>query len=163
MAYSTDCIACILQPIFTKSKSRVPDCLHSCSKGGTSSYTFNHYQKDTNETAKYPGAGSQTVGAINYTILGLIGEAGEIANKWKKLFRDRGHLSSSGKTTTDALQRTESEFLESIESELGDTLWYCARLATELGIDFGEVATANIRKLNDRQQRGTLHGSGDNR
>ena len=52
---------------------------------------------------------------------------------------------------------------ESIMMELGDVLWYIANLATELGYSLRDIAGANIQKLQDRQQRNKLHGSGDSR
>ena len=132
------------------------------STSSAGSYTFDNYQQDTGITAFYPGAGTETVAAINYTILGLIGEAGEIANKWKKLFRDRGHLISSSETTASDLA-TIPGLIEDLLSEIGDVQWYVGRAVEELGASLGEVAAANIRKLNSRQQRGKLGGSGDNR
>ena len=50
-----------------------------------------------------------------------------------------------------------------LEQELGDVLWYLAQLATEAGLDLGQVAAANLDKLAARAARGTLHGSGDDR
>src|SRR3954466_1059523 len=63
---------------------------HSLSGPGStaSAYTFDSYQEDAGTTAFYPDAGTGSNAAINYTIFGLIGEAGEIANKWKKVYRD---------------------------------------------------------------------------
>lgn len=121
-----------------------------------SAYTFDDYQKDTGTTAIYPGSGEQTIAAINYTIFGLIGEAGELANKWKKLYRD---LPSSEDEYREFIKKLYSD----ISSELGDVLWYTSQLSTELGYELGEIATVNIRKLNDRKQRDSLRGSGDDR
>jgi NTP pyrophosphatase (non-canonical NTP hydrolase) len=55
------------------------------------------------------------------------------------------------------------ETKNAIAAELGDVLWYCAALAGDLGFTLGEVAEANISKLQSRKDRGTLQGSGDNR
>lgn len=52
---------------------------------------------------------------------------------------------------------------DSIAAELGDVLWYTAALATEFGLDLREIAEANLAKLEDRQRRGVIGGSGDNR
>lgn len=78
--------------------------------------------------------------------LGLVGEAGEVAEKVKKLFRD------STRFTT-----------EDIESELGDVLFYLTAIANHLGSSLTDVMSNNIVKLDDRAQRGVLKGSGDNR
>lgn len=132
----------------------------SGSKGGTaSSYTLDNYQDDAGITAIYPGAGTCSVPAVNYAILGLIGEAGEIANKWKKLHRDGPNFA------TDPADYFEyyANLREDILNELGDVLWYAANLSTELGCSLGQVAADNVRKLQKRSREGKLKGSGDNR
>lgn len=101
---------------------------------------MNNYQEKAFATAT---AESQN---IYYMTLGLTGEAGEIANKVKKVMRDGKQLD-----------------LEDIKHELGDVLWYVAGLSTVLGIDLEDVAKANIEKLKSRKERGVIHGSGDNR
>ena len=83
-------------------------------------------------------------------ILGLAGESGEVMEKFKKLIRDK-----QGKLTAD--DRAE------IIKELGDVLWYVNSAAHLLGSSLEEVARLNNKKLASRQQRGQLHGSGDNR
>ena len=83
---------------------------------------------------------------IYYMTMGLTGEAGEIANKVKKVMRDNKELD-----------------LEDIKHELGDVLWYVAGLSTVLGIDLEDVAQANLEKLRSRKERGVIGGSGDNR
>lgn len=117
---------------------------------GASSYTFDNYQDDAGITAIYPGSGKHTAEAISYVILGFSGEAGETANKWKKVLRDKGGVPD----LSDVL---------AIANEIGGTLWYAARICEELGILLSTVAAENIRKLQSRQERGTLGGSGDNR
>lgn len=109
-------------------------------------WTMSEYQKTARRTAIYPDAGNN----LTYPTLGLCGEAGEFANKVKKIQRDEG-----GKLTT-------SRKLELIE-ELSDILWYVANLASELGVDLDTIAAANIDKLSSREERGVLHGSGDDR
>lgn len=104
---------------------------------------FKEYQTEAAKTAVYPKDKG-----IEYTALGLVGEAGEVANKVKKIIRDRIPI-------TDARAN--------IASEIGDVLWYCAMLAKEMGIDFDTIATENINKLKSRAATNKLHGSGDNR
>ena len=85
-------------------------------------------------------------------VLGLTGEAGEVADKVKKVLRDK-----NGEFFKDPSTREE------IMKEIGDVLWYCATLANDLGYSLEEVAEANIKKLSSRKERGMLGGNGDNR
>jgi NTP pyrophosphatase (non-canonical NTP hydrolase) len=85
-----------------------------------------------------------------YPVLGLVGEAGEIANKLKKVARD-----NQGQMDLDQS--------EAIEEEVGDVLWYVAAITTELKVKLGDVAKKNLEKLFSRKDRGALGGSGDRR
>ncbi|MEO5576660.1 MAG: nucleoside triphosphate pyrophosphohydrolase family protein [Gaiellaceae bacterium] len=107
---------------------------------------FSEYQRLSRETAVYPQLGENLV----YPALGLCGEAGETAEKIKKAIRDDGGV------LTD-------ERRAALAAELGDVLWYVAQLATEAGLELGELAEANLAKLASRQRRSALHGSGDTR
>lgn len=113
---------------------------------GYNKLTFHEYQRSARHTAVYPTVGHD----CTYPILGLVGEAGELANKFKKVFRDHGGI-------------IPPEIAEDISSELGDVLWYTTMIAHELGFDLADIAMANLTKLHDRKKRGMLHGSGDNR
>lgn len=104
------------------------------------------YQQFTRTTKVYTSFGYN---AIVYTALGLAGEAGEVANKVKKVMRGDTEF------TDDAKQE--------IAAELGDLLWYIARCADEIGYPLAEIAAMNAGKLRARQQAGTLKGSGDQR
>ena len=107
---------------------------------------FNDYQTKSRGTAKYPAIGH----AVIYPTLGLVNEAGEVAGKIKKVFRDKdGELSAEPR--------------EALTAELGDVLWYLAQVATELNLSLDEIAEYNITKLMDRQARGKIQGDGDNR
>ncbi|MDD4531432.1 MAG: nucleoside triphosphate pyrophosphohydrolase family protein [Candidatus Pacebacteria bacterium] len=108
--------------------------------------TFEEYQAESRKTAIYPNKDNNFI----YPTLGLAGEAGEVAEKIKKVLRDGNGIVSEEKR-------------EEIKKELGDVLWYLSNLSTELKISFEEVASKNIEKLQSRQQRNELHGSGDNR
>ena len=109
------------------------------------SMTLNEYGKLALESAVY-GVGNK----INYPVLGLIGEAGELANKYKKILRDDNGILTEVKR-------------EEMIMELSDVLWYCAALANDLGTDLNSVCVKNIAKLRDRQARNVINGSGDNR
>lgn len=115
-----------------------------------SDLTFDEYQNGAAQTAIYPEANMGSVGALSYVTLGLVGEAGEIANKVKKVIRDSGGVVS-----------TQTRF--DLSKEVGDVLWYVARLADELGVPLGYLAQHNLDKLGDRKDRGVLGGSGDDR
>ena len=78
--------------------------------------------------------------------LGLVGEAGEVAEKIKKLIRDNNRYAN-----------------EEIMKELGDVVFYATALANIYGRGLQEVLELNIQKLDDRQKRNKLRGSGDNR
>lgn len=106
---------------------------------------FNAYQRSAARTAIYPEEHR-----ILYPALGLAGEAGEVANKVKKLVRD----GPDGRP---------DDWREQISSEIGDVLWYCAALATDLNLTLGMIAAQNEKKLSARKQAGTLGGSGDTR
>lgn len=108
--------------------------------------TFNDYQKKSRATAQYPAIGHPVI----YPALGLVNEAGEVAGKIKKVFRDK----------SGAIGEAEREALK---AELGDVLWYLAQVATELDLPLDEIAEANLAKLLDRQARGKIKGDGDNR
>jgi NTP pyrophosphatase (non-canonical NTP hydrolase) len=112
--------------------------------------TLNDYQMTAGETAVYPGSGEASTEAIGYTILGLVGEAGEIANSFKKAIRDEQGIVTAEKA-------------KNLAAELGDVLWYVANLANELGYPLELVAKQNLQKLKSRQARGVISGSGDNR
>lgn len=111
--------------------------------------TFDDYQMSTDSTAIYPEAGSGSTLALAYVGLGL-GEVGEVQGKLKKVIRD-----DSGELSQDKR--------EALAGELGDVLWYAARLASELGYTLESIAQANLDKLNSRKERGVIAGSGDNR
>lgn len=78
--------------------------------------------------------------------LGLVGEAGEVSEKVKKLFRDKNKFSD-----------------EEVLKELGDVLFYATALANIFGGNLKTIMEMNMKKLDDREQRGVLGGSGDNR
>ena len=107
---------------------------------------ISEYQELSRRTATYPDAGENII----YPTLGLAGEAGEVAEKVKKLLRDDGGVLSA-------------ERRDALAGELGDVLWYVAQVATEAGLDLDEIAQGNLDKLLSRQQRGVLSGSGDRR
>lgn len=110
--------------------------------------TLNEYQAAATSTAVYPGRGS-VLGLI-YVSLKLNGEAGEVAE-------------NVGKSMRDDNSEITPERRRKLLLELGDTLWYLAAAASELGFSLEDVAKANVEKLLSRQERGTLQGSGDDR
>lgn len=108
------------------------------------------YQASAEATAIYPDATTGQWNALTYTVLGLTGEAGEVANQTKKILRDDNY-------------RITPERRTQLMAELGDVLWYVAMCATELDTTLEQIARDNLRKLKGRSQRGRLGGSGDQR
>ncbi len=110
--------------------------------------SFEEYHTKTDATAIYDRG--DAIRELSYLSLGLNGEAGEVADKVKKVIRDDGgNLSSEHK---DALAK-----------ELGDVLWYLTQLSRAIGTSLEAVATMNIKKLAERKKGNTLRGSGDDR
>lgn len=123
--------------------------------------TFNEYQKLAQETAIYPEDYRGT-----YPALGLVEEAGEVAGKVKKMLRDKPYLHDYLILRTDPRPEHLVEFSQlqdAIKKELGDVLWYIAAVCTDFDLTMQDVAETNYQKLKDRQARGVLGGSGDNR
>jgi len=107
------------------------------------------YQKIIELTAIYP----KEVG-LAYCALGLTGEAGEVAEKVKKLYRDNDFLN----------KKIISEDIKLLlNKELGDVLWYITAISNEIGISLEDIMTVNYNKLIQRRTTNTLHGSGDTR
>ena len=110
----------------------------------SSALGFSAYQ----HAAARTGAPVATDHPIVYPTLRLANEAGEVAGKVKKIFRDQqGEI-------TDA-------DLEALTLELGDVLWYLSEICTRLGIRLEDIASRNIAKLADRASRGVISGEGD--
>tara|TARA_B100001939_G_C16767750_1_gene541208 strand:- start:479 stop:814 length:336 start_codon:yes stop_codon:yes gene_type:complete len=109
------------------------------------SKSLSSYQKSAKSFALYPEDMK-----ILYPSLGLCGECGEVAEKIKKVIRDKNGIFSA-------------EQKQEIKKELGDVLWYMANLSSDLGLNLSDIAAANLRKLKERKKRGTISGSGDNR
>ncbi len=109
--------------------------------------TFDEYQHKALTTVISDG---NEFNDLLHWVLGINGEAGEVAEKVKKIIRDKG-----GKVS-------EADKKE-LGKEIGDVLWYLAVFAHHLGIGFNDIADANLKKLADRRTRGVLGGAGDNR
>ena len=107
------------------------------------------YQKLALSTAVYP----KGLLGLLYTTLGLAGEAGEVADKVKKIIRD----------SEDPHAELSEEKRMEIAREVGDVLWYVATLSNELGFNLNHIATMNVNKLMSRKKRNMIQGSGDNR
>ena len=108
--------------------------------------TIDEYQIAALDSAVYPKSA-----AIIYPTLGLTGEAGEVADKVKKVIRDK-----NGDFDNEDIRKE-------IAKELSDVMWYAATLAHDLGYSLTDICQLNIQKLQSRKLRGVLHGSGDNR
>jgi len=113
---------------------------------------FDDYQKQAITTDLFSKSKKTELFSIAFLekLLGLTGEAGELADKIKKILRDKG-----GKLT----KQDKAEIVK----ELGDILWYVSALAYYLDVPLQEVADSNLKKLRSRKNRGVLRGRGDNR
>lgn len=111
---------------------------------------FNEYQAKAIKFDLYRSGMSISSNGLLEKVLGLVGESGETADKFKKIIRDNGG------------QINNEDRLE-IVKELGDVLWYVSAIATYLDVPFDDIAQVNIKKLEDRAKRSKLHGSGDDR
>ena len=107
---------------------------------------FNTYQKNSRLTAQYPNLGENYI----YPTLGLVGEAGEVAEKVKKVIRDKKGI-------------FDDESKKGLKKELGDVLWYLSNLCTEFNFSLDDIASQNLVKLKLRAARGKISGSGDDR
>ena len=109
--------------------------------------TFNEYEEEAMNTAVYDGE-------VIYPTLGLLSEAGEVADKIKKMMRDED---------IDLGFDMSEEQRKAVALEVSDCLWYVAALASDLGYSLEDIANMNIEKLRDRKDRNAIHGSGDER
>ena len=107
---------------------------------------FDNYQREARKTAIYPDKNKNFI----YPTLGLVGESGEVAEKIKKILRDKNGT-------------FDYESKLSLKKELGDVLWYLSNLCDELEFSLSDVAKENLEKLNLRLSRGKISGSGDDR
>ena len=107
---------------------------------------FNTYQNNARLTAQYPNLGANYV----YPTLGLVGEAGEVAEKVKKVIRDKKGI-------------FDVESKKALKKELGDVLWYISNLCTEFNFSLDDIALQNLEKLKLRAAKGKISGSGDDR
>jgi len=113
--------------------------------------TFDEYQKQAITTDLYEGTmESVTDHSFLEKAFGLVGEAGEVAEKLKKIIRDKdGKFSDEDKAE--------------LTKELGDVLWYISSLAKYMQVSLDDLATQNLEKVLSRRSRGVTKGSGDNR
>jgi len=111
---------------------------------------INDYQNKALKSAFYTG--DNIIPDMAYLGLGVAGEAGEVADKIKKFYRDKP------KTPGDIAKSRVG-----IAKEIGDNLWYLSTLAAKLGFTMEEICKMNLEKISDRASNGTQHGEGDDR
>jgi NTP pyrophosphatase (non-canonical NTP hydrolase) len=117
--------------------------------------TLNSYQDLSQESALYKGQGEFQ--GFCYVLFKMAGEAGEVCEKMGKLLRDNGVAWGSNP------KQWPEEIRVSFKKEFGDVLWYIAAGAKELGYTLEDFGATNLSKLQSRQERGVVHGSGDDR
>ncbi len=111
---------------------------------------MNEYQEKAKEYDLFRATGNYNTVAFIEKVLGLVGEAGETADKIKKVLRDKEGI-------------IDEHDKQEIAKELGDVLWYIANIARYLDVSLDDVARMNIDKLESRKQRNLISGEGDNR
>ena len=111
---------------------------------------FDQFQKECAKTDVGTSAQDALEPGWLYYALGVAGECGEIMEKIKKFFCDEHGVPST-------------KFIDAIEKEIGDVLWYLARLADAFGLSLNQIALKNAAKLQSRMERGKIHGDGDDR
>ena len=87
---------------------------------------------------------------IFYATTGLAGEAGEVANKVKKILRDNGGI-------------VDPEIRQRVLGELGGVAWYLTAVAEEFDLRIEDVLNFNYDQITSRQERDVLKGDGDDR
>lgn len=107
------------------------------------------FQEFQNLAAKYIPT-VECVPDLAYAVMSLCGEAGEVAEKVKRIYR--------GDESTKAIT-----YNDTIEKELGDVLWCLAAVCTALDVPLEHVARRSLVKMEERAKHGTLKGTGDNR
>lgn len=126
---------------------------------------FNEYQDAAAETAKGAAKGDSFIDpeAILFLANALQSESGEVGEKVKKFYREVvTYKETDGEEGMPKVAAAE-KYLDPLGGELGDVLWYWARLADEVKYDADYVASKNLHKLSDREERGVILGDGDNR
>ncbi len=116
----------------------------------TEGMTIDEYSKTAITTLLGEHAITDMDATLLSQVFGLVGESGEVAEKFKKLIRDKkGQITDEDK--------------KEIIKELGDILWYVNTVAVLLDSSLEEVAKGNLDKVLSRKARGVTNGSGDNR
>ena len=117
------------------------------------------YQESLQQFAVYPKAF-----ALEYLVCGLASEAGKAAGKLKKLIRGDYYEVSDPVDGQEAGKRIALDsFEKDLHAELGDVMWYVARICSETGTTLDKIMADNIKKLKSRLERNTIKGSGDAR
>ncbi len=111
--------------------------------------TFDEYQKQALIT-DHSMVADTTSPDFFAIVLGLAGEAGEVSEKFKKIYWHK-----KGKW--------DDEDKKMLAKELGDILWYVSSLSNHVGIPLEVIAKGNLEKLKSRVERGVHLGNGDNR
>ena len=111
---------------------------------------FNEYQEKVKKYDLAEATSDLKAPGFIEKVLGLTGEAGETADKFKKILRDKDGVMSG-------------EDKGAVVKELGDVMWYVASIARYLDVPLSEVAKNNLEKLESRMERNRLRGEGDER
>lgn len=101
---------------------------------------FKEYQA---EAVKTDHTGSDPEDGILVSVLGIVGEAGDLATLFKKKLRDGDSF---------------TVYPDQCAEELGDILWYVATVCTKLGFSLEEIAVSNLAKTKARWENFAVSG-----
>lgn len=98
---------------------------------------FSDYQE---AAAKTDHTGDKVEDGTLVAVLGLAGEAGDLATQFKKRLRDGDSYTL---------------YPQQCAEELGDILWYASTLCTKLGLSLEDIARSNLAKTQARWRKFT--------
>ncbi len=121
--------------------------------------SFEAYQTGAKKTAIY-----NKDARVMYPALGLAGEVGELGEKVLQMAVCAGKCANQvKKIIRDDDCECDTPRKHAIGKEIGGILWYCAAVASDIGLSLADIAQENLDILADRKKRGVIQGSGDNR
>ena len=107
---------------------------------------------ETQFTHDIPEALSDKTTMLLWTITGLVGEAGEVADALMPILKEAAQADDYS-----------PQLLAEFAKELGDQQWYANGIATVLGLSMNDIQSGNIAKLESRYPQGFSSEASKNR